>query len=593
MRQLHITVTTIHGIPYCYAAECKWNPSEQKYDKPSKAVGKIDGEHGFVPNKYFSELLSRMIDDPKSINEHEQRIIDTVKAKYGENIEPVLVTKSNAAEIVDIIQTATVIHYGPQLVLGNIASRYRIDAMLSKAFDKELGQSILSLAWYITSEGSALSNNDSWLDYFENPRGSGFSSQEITKLLDCIDYDGIMTFYKMWLKGFARTDKVLYDLTSISYYGSGIHVADWGYNRDHDNLPQVNYAMLCIRDTAMPLFAWPLAGSISDISTLENTLQFLNKLGYKPNCLMMDRGFASISNIGYLLRHGHTFLQALKVNAKWICDIIDAGESFRHRPDSMFKVEDRTYYASTTHLQCVHCWKPDGKKAKEEMFFHQCNGKSDRYKPQGSDGTQEFEQYPCQAHVIFCQDLVGNSWDRFMGNLNDEYLRLLGDPLASVKPAYVPFFVISKPKYARKRTVDFNMVAITNHKNKYAGYMCFLTNDPTIKTAEDALREYSTRDYIEKDFDEMKNDLDMRRIRVHKDDRMRARLFIQFIAEILLREIRFKLHQSENTKKMTKTQIFSHIKTISKVHFQGKYNDVQPSLSKKQRSILEALGIFA
>jgi len=135
------------------------------------------------------------------------------------------------------------------------------------------------------------------------------------------------------------------------------------------------------------------------------------------------------------------------------------------------------------------------------------------------------------------------------------------------------------------------MEAITNHKNKYVGYICFLTNDPTIKTAEDALNEYSTRDYIEKDFDEMKNDLDMNRIRVHTDARMQARLFIQFIAEIFLREIRFRLRNSDACSKMTKAQIFSHIKTISKIRFQRKYKDVMPQLSKKQREILEALEI--
>ena len=89
----------------------------------------------------------------------------------------------------------------------------------------------------------------------------------------------------------------------------------------------------------------------------------------------------------------------------------------------------------------------------------------------------------------------------------------------------------------------------------------------------------------------MKNDLDMNRIRVHTDTRMRARLFIQFIAEIFLREIRFRLHKSDVCCKMTKAQIFSHIKTISKVHFQGKYKDVTPQLSKNQRSILEALEV--
>ena len=591
---MHITETTIKGTVYCYAAECIWNSVLKKYDNPSKAIGKLDNEKHFVPNKYFSELLMRKSTEPNNnINEHELLIIDTVKKKYGEDIKPEVFPKSKNDHAANIVKTATIIHYGPQLVFESITSRYRIDAMLANAFGKDLSRDILSLAWYITSEGSALSNSDSWLDYFENPRGSGFASQEITKLLDAVDYDGIMTFYKQWLKGFVGSDKVLYDLTSISYYGAGINAADWGYNRDHDSLPQVNYALLCIRNTGMPLFAWPLNGSISDVSTLENTLQFLNKLGYKPSCLMLDRGFSSKSNIIYMLQHRYTFLQAIKVNAKWICDIIDAGESARYRPDSMIRITDRTYYASTTQLKLVLFRKLNSKKKEKEVesFFYQCVNKGDRYKPQEDEEIEVLGQYPCQAHVLFCQDLIGNSWDRFMENLNSEYARLTSNPSAKVKSEYAPFFLVSKPKYARRRSVDFNIEAITSHKNKYIGYICFLTNDPTIKTAEDALSEYSTRDYIEKDFDEMKNDLDMRRIRVHTDGRMRSRLFIQFIAEIFLREIRLKLSKSEACRKMTKAQIFSHIKTITKVRFQGKYKDVMPKLSKKQRSILDALEI--
>jgi len=105
------------------------------------------------------------------------------------------------------------------------------------------------------------------------------------------------------------------------------------------------------------------------------------------------------------------------------------------------------------------------------------------------------------------------------------------------------------------------------------------------------LAEYTTRDCIEKDFDEMKNDLDMRRLRVHSDGRMRSRLFIQFIAEIFMREIRVSLRESDDCKKMIRKQIFSHIKTIYKINFKGKYRDVQPTLSKAQRDILIAIGI--
>jgi transposase len=87
-----------------------------------------------------------------------------------------------------------------------------------------------------------------------------------------------------------------------------------------------------------------------------------------------------------------------------------------------------------------------------------------------------------------------------------------------------------------------------------------MTNDRTIARVEDVLREYSTRDYIEKDFDELKNDLDMKQIRVHTDDRMRARLLMQ-------------------------------LKSIYRISFKGRYKDARSELSKSQQVILEALGL--
>ena len=66
---------------------------------------------------------------------------------------------------------------------------------------------------------------------------------------------------------------------------------------------------------------------------------------------------------------------------------------------------------------------------------------------------------------------------------------------------------------------------------------------------------------------------------------------IQFISEILLREIRVRLSKSDVCRKMTRKQIAAHIKGIYKIKFTGKYKDVRPDLSKSQRSILEALDI--
>jgi transposase len=487
-------------------------------------------------------------------------------------------------------QTAMAVFIGPRIVYGGITSRYRIDAILRKAFGEVDAKDILSLSWYIVSEGSALSNSDAWLGQFDNPAGRAIGSQDITRLLDRMGRDGIMTFYKEWLKGFEKAgDRVLYDLTSISWQGHGIDMAGWGHNRDNEKLPQVNFALLCARKTAMPLFAWPIGGSVSDVKTLQNTLQFLEKPGYRPDCLMMDRGFAGMDNISFMLRKGYVFLQALRVNAHWIHDIIDTGRTARLRPDSMLKINDKTYYASTTMCQWVVLKKTNKRGASEVYnFVYQCKKpKGEKYTAKG--GEEILSQHPCRTHVLFCQDLVGSQWDRFMEQLNIEYKRLTEDENATPVNELKKYFVIEKKKWARKRVVDFDMDNIQRHKDNYAGYICFVTNDKNVTSAEDALKEYSTRDHIEKDFDEMKNDLDMCRIRVHTDNRMKARLLIQFIAEIYLRELRVRLRNSDDCRKMTKKQITAYIKGIYLIKFTGKYKDVRPELSKSQRSILAAL----
>ena len=215
-----------------------------------------------------------------------------------------------------------------------------------------------------------------------------------------------------------------------------------------------------------------------------------------------------MENITYMLKKSYLFLQAIRVNANWIREIIDDGRRTRLRPDAMRKADDRTYYVSTSRCQWVTIQKTNKKGIPvEETIVYICKeAKGEKYT--AKDGEQIISQYPCQVHVLFCQDLVGSQWDSFMNKLNTEYARITADETAEPISELRRYFIIEKKKWARQRIVDFNMEKIEQHKDKYAGHVCFITNDKTISTAEEALSEYSTRDYIEKDFDEMKNDLD-------------------------------------------------------------------------------------
>ena len=308
---------------------------------------------------------------------------------------------------------------------------------------------------------------------------------------------------------------------------------------------------------------------------------------------MLDRGFSSINNLCGLFEKGYTFLQALRVNAKWIYDVIDATENLRATPDAQLKVDKRTYYVSSSVCWWVRTRRVSGKNVgKEEVVVHLCRDGSleDRY-VNLDVGVEVVGQYLCWVHVLFCADLVGNWFDRFMGRLKAEHDRLVGDDDAEVSFEFAKFLRVTKVGgVGGGRLVEYVSEEIVLHKDRYGGFVCFLTNDSSVSTAEVALGEYSTRDYIEKDFDELKNDLDMVRIRVHSDVRLRARLFVSFVAEIFMREVRVCLRDSKSCSKLSRKQIFSHIKTIYKVRFKGG-EEIFPELSRQQRDILEALKI--
>lgn len=59
----------------------------------------------------------------------------------------------------------------------------------------------------------------------------------------------------------------------------------------------------------------------------------------------------------------------------------------------------------------------------------------------------------------------------------------------------------------------------------------------------EALAVYREKDVVEKCFDNLKNDLDMKRLRVHASVRMKSRLFIQFISLNCMSQICKTIHE--------------------------------------------------
>ncbi len=107
----------------------------------------------------------------------------------------------------------------------------------------------------------------------------------------------------------------------------------------------------------------------------------------------------------------------------------------------------------------------------------------------------------------------------------------------------------------------------------------------------EALRVYRDKDYVEKCFDDLKNQLDMKRLRIHTSSTMDGRLFVQFIASIYMSALRKKMRDSGLTEKYTVRELLLEMETLIQVRYSGKYGHILTEVTKPQRQIMESLGV--
>lgn len=153
---------------------------------------------------------------------------------------------------------------------------------------------------------------------------------------------------------------------------------------------------------------------------------------------------------------------------------------------------------------------------------------------------------------------------------------------------YDRYFIIKEtPKRGLK--VQYNNEAIQKYRKRYAGFFVLLSNGT--KDALEALQIYRNKDVVENCFDDLKNQADMKRLRVHNSATMDGRLFVQFLALIFISTLREKLKGINELKGYTVKELLNEMDTLSKITYSGKYGSIISEPTKKQRIIIEALSL--
>ena len=263
-------------------------------------IGKIEPVTGRII--YKQNYLDRMADAGTPVE-----IVDTEKYLTQYQFE-------QSIAIMDSIKD-----YGAVYLLGKISEIIGLTKILTESIPA-YWQEVLTLAYYMILSDKPMMYCSDWISSTETLPVGDLSSQRISELLVAFGAKTRYSFFEAWTRHISEQEYIALDITSISSYSELVTENEWGYNRDHEILPQINLCMLLGEQSRLPIYQTVYSGSLKDVSTLQCTLSELTALVPKKHVrIVMDKGFFSVKNIDALLENGQEFLISAPFTSNFAC----------------------------------------------------------------------------------------------------------------------------------------------------------------------------------------------------------------------------------------------------------------------------------
>jgi transposase len=445
--------------------------------------------------------------------------------------------------------------WGPPMLLDKLDADLGVSKLLNKCFP-QVSSEIMSLVYFLVQKGLPLSRSELWSSSHKHPFNKEITSQRISELLVKLAEGDRQRFLSLWAAKMAEHEYLCYDITSISSYSKGNEYVRWGYNRDNESLPQINLAMLFGQNSRLPAGYRRLQGNISDVSTLKTTLKTLDYLGIEKAQFIFDRGFYSIANVDELFERHHRFILAVPPGRKWVENILDNHYESTASPKHYYQTDSEEALYAVAQL---HSWGDSKRRCYLHLYYN------------ATRAAEDFDKLT--RTLIRCkQDLESNQL------------------VDSRKELYDRFFLVQEtPKRGRK--VEYNDSEIQRYRKRYAGFFCILSSH--LKDPVEVLSLYRAKDVVENCFDDLKNHLDMSRLRIHSSAAMDSRLFIQFLALIFICKIRSILQVQTDSaiKWLTVRETMEAMEPLVKLTFSARYGQVFSELNPLQHKIMLAFGL--
>ncbi len=452
-------------------------------------------------------------------------------------------------------------NFGNIYFLKFLSKNLGLDEIVKKAFPESYTE-ILALAYYDVMERDPSYLFHFWLEENYLPDVKKMDSSAISNLYGSIGRNEVarLAFIEDWIGHIKPLNALFFDITSVSSYSTNISYIEWGYNRDGENLAQLNIGMVYCEEKKLPVCYFVYPGSIVDVTTLKNCKKYLNNFGLKDFLFILDRGFFSTANILDMNNKNDkiNFIQPLSFSLKKAKDLIK-----EHKPE-------------LKHTNSAFC-------CNEEILNH--------VKSSVSFGDDNFD-----AHLFFNEKAEMDIRHSFLSVILEIEKKMSATEFLTLKDwddyknnnileKYQDFFKWNKST----GKVEKNIININTYLSR-SGYYVMATNKTELNR-DQVLSHYRNKDLVEKVFDLMKNEMDGKRLRTHNDHTSVGKIFVLFISSIIISEITKIMNQENLFKNLTVKELLYELRKIKINNLTKDGKPIISEVSKKQRKLMEAFKI--
>lgn len=467
-----------------------------------------------------------------------------------------------AAEIVGTLSRARITEVGRVEALSLLSNQSGLFGALESAYGEGVAERVLSVAMYQACEGGAMYLAGEWAE--ETGAPEGLSSASLSRLAAELGSDtaGADTFFRSWIVACGKPTALVHDTTSISSYAADLDLAEWGYNRDGEDLPQVNLALVVARESRLPLWFRVVPGSVPDVSTLKLTGRMLLSLGLERFAYSLDRGYYSLSNLKDMLEAKLGFTIGVPLGNARAKALVAANRralaavkrAFLYRDERVHHIED-VFTVET---------KNGAKTLPAHLYFDPARREamSKRIETAVLELERKGSEKPFER------------WSQSRDWIRDNAGRLAKFLTPSGREGQ--WKVARKSNALAKAMNDFGLTLIVTTSPDHA--------------AETTLSDYRCRDMAEKVFDTCKNATGNRRLHTGDEATAQGRLFLAFLAVTLRCLVESKLRQAKLLKSYTVDEVFASLRKIKRIQL-ADGNSAKLEVPKKTRLVAEALGL--